>query len=482
MTELDTYLSELTPGKGIAFFDLDRTLIAGYSIVAMAWETARMGAQQSDLSQAAKLAMDVLRQRQEKSGASYHKLVRNLAGALTGFSEATLGDLGERAYRNHIARSIYRESISLVEAHRKAGHKLVIVSAASRYQIEPIAHALGIEEICCTQLEVVNGHFSGRVIAPLCYGEGKLMAARRVAKRSGHSLGDAWFYTDSSADVPLLKKVGHPVAVNPSTRLTEEAGKHHWPLLNFSTRRGPKLEQLMRTSLVGQSMLFTTMVGAASRRLGFDGAGHANRLTQMVGDICSGFAGLDFEIEGADNLLRHQPAVFVFNHQSLLDSLVLAHLLRGDVVAMCKKEMADNPLVGPLLKQLDTIFVDRDGSDQSLVLKQAMAVLASGRSLVIAPEGTRSTLGEIQPFKHGAFVLAKRASVPIVPIVLHNVKDALPKGALLLRPATIRVTVLPAIEAGEIRSVRRSCADLESRYMNLLCRSTIAALPQRAWA
>ncbi len=134
--------------------------------------------------------------------------------------------------------------------------------------------------------------------------------------------------------------------------------------------------------------------------------------------------------------------------------MVLAHLLREDVVAMCKKEMADTPVVGPLLRQADTIFVDRNESDQREVLQRALEVLKSGRSLVIAPEGSRSTLGDIQPFKHGAFYIARKAGVPIVPIVLHNVKDALPKGGWLIRPATIRVTVLPPVPAESIRSIR----------------------------
>ncbi len=149
---------------------------------------------------------------------------------------------------------------------------------------------------------------------------------------------------------------------------------------------------------------------------------------------------------------------------------------------MCKQEMASNPLVGPLLKQVDTIFVDRAEQDQGEVLKRSLAVLASGRSLVIAPEGTRSTLGGIQPFKHGAFLLARKAGVPIVPIVLHNVKDALPKGAMLLRPATIRVTVLAPVEAAGIRSIRGACGELEQRYCELLCKSRSAALPFAATA
>jgi putative phosphoserine phosphatase/1-acylglycerol-3-phosphate O-acyltransferase len=159
--------------------------------------------------------------------------------------------------------------------------------------------------------------------------------------------------------------------------------------------------------------------------------------------------------------------------------MVLAHLLRDDVVALCKQEMASNPLLGPLLRQVETIFVNRDETDQGQVLKQALQVLGSGRSLCIAPEGTRSTLGDIQPFKHGAFLLAKRAGVPIVPVILHNVKDALPKGATLIRPATIRVTVLDPIPAAQIRSIRQSSRELEETYCAVLGASPSAALPHR---
>lgn len=80
--------------------------------------------------------------------------------------ESTLTEIGEAAFRNSVARSIYSEAISLVEAHRAAGHKLVIVTAASRYQAQPVAKTLGIDEVCCTCLEVEEGKFNGNLIAP----------------------------------------------------------------------------------------------------------------------------------------------------------------------------------------------------------------------------------------------------------------------------------------------------------------------------
>ena len=486
MTTLNRHLKAIAEspanGPGIAFFDLDRTLIGGYSIIALAWETARHGARQGELTQAGRLLRDLLRHRVDGSGGNYHRVVRRVAKALAGVSEATLTELGERAYRNHIARSLFREAITLIESHRAAGRRLVIISAASRYQVEPVARVLGIDEICCTRLEVQGGRFTGQVIAPLCHGEGKLLAARRVARQQRTTLDNCWFYSDSSDDLPLLRRVGRPVAVNPSDRLGEHARTAGWPQLQFNTRGRPSLEHVARTMLTVQAVVATTAIGAMGRRLGLDAASNANRMTRLLGDVGSGFAGLDFEIEGADRLQRERPAIFVFNHQSLLDSLVLAHLLRRDVVAFCKQELAANPLAGPLLRQVETIFVDRAAPDQSAVLRQALDVLGSGRSLVIAPEGTRSTLGDIQPFRHGAFLLAKKAGVPIVPIVLHNVKDALPKGGWLLRPATIRITVLPPLAPEQMGGVRQVCQNLEAQYSALLGKSPLAALPHRATA
>jgi putative phosphoserine phosphatase/1-acylglycerol-3-phosphate O-acyltransferase len=348
--------------------------------------------------------------------------------------------------------------------------------------VEPVARVLGIDDICCTRLEVVEGHFTGKVIAPLCYGEGKALAARSVVRRKRSSMQRAWFYSDSSADLPLLRKVGHPVAVNASERLREHAATEGWTRLEFHSRGGPLIANLARTALTLQTVVAGSALGAVCRRLGADPRSNANRITRLLGDLGSGVAGLDLEVEGREHLRPGGPAIYIFNHQSLLDAVVLARLLRGDAVALCKQEMARNPLIGPLLRQVDTIFVDREDADQTAVLQRALQVLRSGRSLVIAPEGTRSTLGDIQPFKLGAFLLARKARVPIIPIVLHNVKDALPKGGLLIRPTAIRVSVLAPLEPDQMGRTRQFCDQIESRYCELLGRSEPAALPWQARA
>ena len=115
-----------------------------------------------------------------------------------------------------------------------------------------------------------------------------------------------------------------------------------------------------------------------------------------------------------------------------------------------------------------TIFVDRGNADQSNCFNQARDALRAGKSLVIAPEGTRSATGELLDFKPGAFILARKEQVPIIPVVLHNVSDALPKGKLLLRPATIQVTVLPPLWPGEMGPVRSAGAELRQRYRKVM--------------
>lgn len=480
-TDITHHTGTLPTDKGstrIAFFDLDGTLICGYSIFALARETISKSLSDGQWQDAAGLMQDLVRGPDRRTtGGSYHRLVRRLSRALKGNSESNLEAMGQRAYDHYLAQKIFSESIVLIEAHRRAGHHVVMVTSASRYQAEPIARELGIDEICCTQLVVKEGRFTGAVQTPMCFAEGKVLAARSMLRKYGGRMDDAWFYSDSCADLPLLKAVGHPVAVNPSDRLARRARLEGWPILNFRSRGSADVASLTRTSLTTQAITSTWLAGRVGSALGIGAQQRANSLTRLLGRLAGRSAGLTLQVEGKQHLAAHRPCIFVFNHQSLLDAVVLARLLEQDVVPFCKQEMADAPIVGPLLRQIDTIFVDRKNPDQSAVLQRALGVLNEGRSLAIAPEGTRSTLGTLQPFKQGAFYLAKKARVPIVPIVLHNVKDALPKGSLLIRPANIRVSVLEPVLPGELGGIRAACSHFETLYREELGRSVEAAIP-----
>jgi putative phosphoserine phosphatase/1-acylglycerol-3-phosphate O-acyltransferase len=138
--------------------------------------------------------------------------------------------------------------------------------------------------------------------------------------------------------------------------------------------------------------------------------------------------------------------VFIFNHQSALDTLLLAKLLRRDFAGVAKKELRSVPVFGTVAAWTGTVFVDRADSKSAIrALQPAVDALRSGTSIAIAPEGTRTPTYKLARFKKGAFHMAMQARVPIVPIVIKNALDALPKHGLVVRPATIEVVVHPPI-------------------------------------
>ena len=139
-------------------------------------------------------------------------------------------------YRDVIRRHVRPAMAATVEAHRRAGHLLVILTSATRYLAEPVAADLGIEHVIFTQLLVRDGRFTGEAVRPVCYGEGKTYWAERFAAREGVDLGRSYFYTDSITDLPVLERVGQPRIVNPDPRLRREAARRGWPVLQLGPR------------------------------------------------------------------------------------------------------------------------------------------------------------------------------------------------------------------------------------------------------
>jgi 1-acyl-sn-glycerol-3-phosphate acyltransferase len=189
-----------------------------------------------------------------------------------------------------------------------------------------------------------------------------------------------------------------------------------------------------------------------------------NRAIEVWGALGTRAAGVRLATTGAAHLAL-RPAVFVFNHQSGADPFLLCALLRRDFVGVAKVEIRRNPVLGPAFAFADTVFVDRADSARAVrALAPAIETLGRGLAILIAPEGTRSHGGEVGPFKKGAFRIALAAKAPIVPIVLHDARDVLPRGAWLMHGATVHVTVLPPVPTdawtlddldAHIESVRR---------------------------
>jgi putative phosphoserine phosphatase / 1-acylglycerol-3-phosphate O-acyltransferase len=425
-----------------AFFDVDRTLIARFS----AFEFLREGLSSGvvgpwELRDAVVTAIQFQRQQ-----ISFSAFVTGTSAFLRGQSEEEFKATGARIFAERLAADIYPESRALVEAHLRMGHTVALVSAATPYQIDPLARDLGVEHVLCTQLEVKDGRFTGGVVRPTCYGEGKALYARRLARRRRLRLSQTYFYTDSDEDLALLEIVGKPRPLNPNRRLTEIATAREWPIRRFSSRGTPGVADVVRTVLALGSIVPSFVLGLPVAA--FDGGWRraVNLATATWGELGTALAGIDLRVTGEEHLWSHRPAVFIFNHQSGVDTLLIAKLLRRDIVAVAKQELRRNPIFGPVFSLTGTVFIDRFDRKKAIqALQPAVDALRRGLSLVIAPEGTRSPTPRLGRFKKGAFHMAMAANVPIVPIVFRNALDALPKHGLIVRPAIIEAVVHPPV-------------------------------------
>ncbi len=151
-------------------------------------------------------------------------------------------------------------------------------------------------------------------------------------------------------------------------------------------------------------------------------------------------------VVGEENIWAARPAVFLFNHQSQLDVFVLGSLLRKDFTGVAKKSLERDPFFGPVGYLADVAYVDRaDSAKAREGLEPAVDALRNGRSIAIAPEGTRSPTPRLLPFKKGPFHMAMQAGVPIVPIVMRNCGQIMAAHSMVIHPGTVDVAVLAPI-------------------------------------
>ena len=132
-----------------------------------------------------------------------------------------------------VVPTIYPEAREIVRKHREEGHVVAIVSGATKFVVAPLASHLGIKHFLYTRLETENGRFTGRVIDPICFEEGKIYWLQQLVEEQGIDLAKSYFYTDSITDMALLELVGHPVATNPDPLLYREAVRRRWPVRLF---------------------------------------------------------------------------------------------------------------------------------------------------------------------------------------------------------------------------------------------------------
>lgn len=214
----------------IAFFDLDRTLIAKNS--ASLWVKSELRDGEISTWQAVRAGTWLLRYR--LGFANMEHAVRKAITGLEGKEEAPVKARAFAFYDREI-HQLYRPGAhAVLRKHRKSGDQLVLLTSSSAYMSEKVCAALELDAVLCTRFEVdEEGRYTGRPVEPLCYGQGKVAHAQAYADGHGVNLQDCAFYTDSTADLPLMEVVGLPVAVNPDPLLLKTARSRGWEVVDW---------------------------------------------------------------------------------------------------------------------------------------------------------------------------------------------------------------------------------------------------------
>lgn len=170
--------------------------------------------------------------------------------------------------------------------------------------------------------------------------------------------------------------------------------------------------------------------------------------TEMVITV-SGRANIPDASQDGPSPRKERPLLIMSNHQSHYDVAVIFYVLGSSIRMVAKRELFDVPVFGRAMREAGFISVDRQNHSSAVhSLEDARAKLESGVPIWIAPEGTRSTTGELLPFKKGGFFIAQESGATILPVTIRGTRDALPAhGLLSTRGAQVFVTIHPTIDS-----------------------------------
>lgn len=219
-------------GRIAAYLDLDKTILATSVTLALGSPMRRSG-----LISTTALARGIIAQLPYLlvGGDQEHmnRLMVHLARMSAGVERSRLQEVVREALATAIAPAVYAEALDIIEAHHRAGHDVVVVSASSAEVVEPVAEMVGADRAIATSMEVDDdGRFTGRITHSLLHGA-KVGALEVDALIHGIDLGRSWAYSDSITDQPMLEAVGHPVAVNPDRELRKLAAEKNWLVRDF---------------------------------------------------------------------------------------------------------------------------------------------------------------------------------------------------------------------------------------------------------
>lgn len=214
----------------LAIFDLDNTLIAGDSDHAWGEFLIAKGYVDSD---AFARQNDQFYEDYKAGTLDIFAYQRFALKPLTEQSMDVLSAWHEEFMKDFISPLLLPKAQALVEKHRDQGDRLLIITATNTFITRPIGQRYGIHELLGTEGEILNGRYTGEVAGTPTFQEGKVTRLNEWMKQENETLDGSYFYSDSHNDLPLLKQVTYPVAVDPDDTLHAHAQSQNWPIISL---------------------------------------------------------------------------------------------------------------------------------------------------------------------------------------------------------------------------------------------------------
>ncbi len=193
---------------------------------------------------------------------------------------------------------------------------------------------------------------------------------------------------------------------------------------------------------------------------------------KVWGRVPLALCGTRIEVHGAEYRDLAEPKLLLFNHVSLLDLFVMSALCPPRALVLYKQEFSRIPGLGLAFKALGMIPIDRTNHEAAIasIAEAGRRIRAEQATCVMAPEGTRSRRGGLQSFKLGAFHLAAKHSIPIIPMIMRGIESSLPMGSFIIRNGRVRVDYLPPIDTTEwqTETVRQHARDVRRIFLRYL--------------
>jgi putative phosphoserine phosphatase / 1-acylglycerol-3-phosphate O-acyltransferase len=437
-----------------AFFDLDRTLLAGAS-----GEVFSAAMKQAGLVSRSIPGEGLIYRLFNTVGETMPAMaLARQAVTFTKGKPRSVVQLAAEGVADQLAAMVQPLAAPLIAEHRAAGRAVVLATTTPLDLVRPFALKLGLDDVVATTYGVnADGTYDGTLVGPFVWSSGKLAAVRDWADRHGVDLAQSFAYSDSVYDTPLLSAVGHPFVVNPDPRMAVMAAARRWPVLDLSEG--------------GNGMAKIPVVNMELQRL-------AMSVTHPFF-----FPYAKFDIAGTDRIPREGGAIVVGNHRSYFDSAAMAVTLAEvdrTVRFLGKKEVFDAPVVGQLAAAMGGIRVDRGtGSDEPL--KAAAEALERGELVAMMPQGTiprgKAFYEPKLKGRWGAARLAEMTGAPVIPIGLWGTEKVWPRSARV--PNVLNLVDPPTVTVRVGDAVRLKYDDLEKDTKRIM-KALMALLPEES--